>query len=138
MAPLRDFFLPHVVGKHPPFTHGTNPEFIATPMPNFHLAQRSLHLAIVLRDSARWHAQRGFPDAAATCRTRMRLAAKATIDSVRAVEAVAGRQTARDVTSESFAPLAAPATAEAWRAELRLRQTLTDVAADTSDPLEAA
>ena len=74
---------------------------------NYHLAQRSLRSAIVLRDIALWHEKRGFTMAAKTCRSRMRIAAKNMVSSVRALEAIAARQTARDLTPESFSPLEA-------------------------------
>lgn len=72
---------------------------------NFLTAQRSLRLAIIFRDSARWHAQHGAPSAAAVCRTRMRIAAKTMVNSARAMEALAQRQTARDLSPFCFQPL---------------------------------
>lgn len=74
---------------------------------NYQLAQRSLQSAIVLRDCARWHQQRGFSMAEKTCRARMRIAAKNMVSSVRALEAIADRQLARDLTPAAFQPLEA-------------------------------
>jgi hypothetical protein len=74
---------------------------------NYQNAQRSLRSAIVLRDCALWHSQRGFTQAEKTCRARMRIAAKNMVTSCRAMEAIAARQQAKDITPFSFQPLEA-------------------------------